>query len=97
MTFAHMDGAALLSVIELAQLLGKSPNALYHVLCLKPDELPKPVFRQHRYIRWRASDVRDWLESLEMQAWERRGAKTGGCRRGRPRKDAEAGSHRDIV
>ncbi|WP_141715400.1 helix-turn-helix transcriptional regulator [Burkholderia ubonensis] len=62
--FAQMDNAALLNPDEFGELIGKTRNAIYHMLCRAPDTLPMPVFRQNRYVRWRAGDVRAWINSL---------------------------------
>jgi predicted DNA-binding transcriptional regulator AlpA len=90
-TFANMDQSALLTVGEVGELIGKSPNALYHMLCRDPDALPKPVFRQNRYVRWRVSDVREWLQNLVAQEPAQKDAKTDGPRRGRRRLSATTG------
>ena len=79
--FARMDRASLLTAQELGQLLRKSSNAIYHMLCREPEALPKPVFRQNRYLRWRVGDVRDWIDALPSA--EIQGNTTS--RRGRPR------------
>jgi predicted DNA-binding transcriptional regulator AlpA len=84
--FAQMDRSALLTPDEFGAVIGKSRNAIYHMLCREPDALPRPVFRQNRYVRWRAGDVRDWIESLtEAQPREI----SGKGRLGRPRKNIE--------
>jgi predicted DNA-binding transcriptional regulator AlpA len=82
--FAHMDRSSLLTADELGALMGKSRNALYHMLCREPDGLPKPVFRQNRYVRWRVGDVRDWINKLPQAALREIGGKG---RRGRPRNE----------
>ncbi|WP_433864603.1 helix-turn-helix transcriptional regulator [Ralstonia wenshanensis] len=85
--FAQMDGAALLTPDEFGELIGKTRNAIYHILCRDPAALPTPVFRQNRYVRWRASDVRDWITSLPCAKPREIGDKP---RRGRRRKAADA-------
>ncbi|QCC02689.1 helix-turn-helix domain-containing protein [Cupriavidus necator H16] len=77
-----MDRCALLSPEELAELLGKSRNAIYHMLRRDEDSFPQPVLRQNRCIRWRAGDVRDWIDSLSSA--KPREIETA-RRRGRPR------------
>lgn len=80
--FAQMDGAALLTPDEFGELIGKTRNAIYHILCRDPAALPTPVFRQNRYVRWRASDVRDWIKNLPSAQPREIAEKP---RRGRPR------------
>jgi predicted DNA-binding transcriptional regulator AlpA len=87
--FAHMDRSALVTADEFGELIGKSRNAVYHMLCREPDALPKPVFRQNRYVRWRAGDVRDWIDSLTVA--QPRGI-GGNARRGRPRNTKDGGA-----
>lgn len=60
--FARFDSAALITPVEFAVLLGITPNALYHKSGL--GELPQPAIRKHRCVRWRVSDVREWLKKL---------------------------------
>lgn len=62
--FSCFDDLCLLSASEFGKLIGKSENAIYHMLCRHPDSLPPPVFRQNRYLRWRVGDVRLWLKEL---------------------------------
>ncbi len=80
--FATMDKSALINADELGQLLGKTRAAIYQILCMESGQLPAPVFRQNRYVRWRAGDVRDWLESLAVAPVREIAGKE---RRGRPR------------
>lgn len=89
-TFAGMDRSALLTPAELGELIGKSANAVYHMLCRESAGLPTPVFRQHRYVRWRVGDVKDWIEGLPIAAPD---DSNDVARRGRPRH--AAGSRRD--
>ncbi|WP_092969843.1 AlpA family transcriptional regulator [Ralstonia sp. NFACC01] len=84
--FAQMDGAALLTPDEFGELIGKTRNAIYHILCRDPAALPTPVFRQNRYVRWRASDVRDWIKNLPTTQPREIADKP---RRGRPRQAAQ--------
>ncbi|WP_155625290.1 helix-turn-helix transcriptional regulator [Burkholderia vietnamiensis] len=88
--FAQMDNAALLNPDEFGELLGKTRNAIYHMLCRAPDALPKPVFRQNRYVRWRAGDIRAWINSLPSAQPREISDKP---RRGRRRKDDEFIAH----
>lgn len=87
-TFASMDRCALMTPEEIAELLGKTRSAIYHMLRRDEDSFPQPVMRQNRCIRWRAGDVRDWLSGMasakprELNIVQRRG---------RPRKSAQNG------
>lgn len=83
--FANMDRCALLTPEDLAELLGKSRSAIYHMLRRDEDSFPQPVMRQNRCIRWRAGDVRDWINGM-VGAKPREISTVRG--RGRPRKSA---------
>ena len=60
--FARFDPAALITPTEFADLLGISPNALYHRNGL--GELPRPAIRKHPCPGWRRGGVREWLKRL---------------------------------
>jgi predicted DNA-binding transcriptional regulator AlpA len=69
-TFAQFDPSALISPKEFASLLGINPGAFYQRNMR--GQLPRPAMSRHRYVRWRAADVREWLNSLNTVA-KRRG------------------------
>lgn len=81
--FSNMDRSALLTPDEFGELIGKSRNAVYHMLRREQEAFPQPVLRQNRCIRWRAGDVRDWIDGLSCAKPREL---EGGERRGRPRK-----------
>ncbi|MGM3274262.1 MULTISPECIES: helix-turn-helix transcriptional regulator [unclassified Ralstonia] len=86
--FAHFDPTALITPAEFADLLGISPNALYHRSGL--GELPQPAIRKHRCVRWRVSDVREWLKRLSpKEDSSAEGQHPRGPRRGRRRHAVE--------
>jgi predicted DNA-binding transcriptional regulator AlpA len=57
---AHPD--TLLTRNELSEALGASPR-LFEQLSIK-GEGPRPIKLGHRTVRYRAGDIRDWLQSL---------------------------------
>jgi predicted DNA-binding transcriptional regulator AlpA len=73
-TFGQLDPSALISPKEFACLLGITPGAFYQRNM--QGEFPRPAMSRNRCVRWRAADVRDWLNGLNTVAQ----------RRGRPRK-----------
>lgn len=76
-TFARLDPSALISPKEFACLLGIKPGAFYQRNT--QGEFPRPAMSRNRCVRWRAGDVREWLNGLNA----------AGQRRGRPRKTDE--------
>ncbi|HDR9036011.1 TPA: hypothetical protein QDB07_003513 [Burkholderia vietnamiensis] len=68
--FAQLDPSALISPKEFACLLGITPGAFYQRNML--GEFPRPAMNRHRCVRWRAADVRAWLNDLGV-AGPRRG------------------------
>lgn len=72
--FAQLDPSALISPKEFASLLGIKPGAFYQRNMR--GEFPRPAMSRNRCVRWRAADVREWLNGLNTVA----------RRRGRPRK-----------
>ncbi|MCP1174484.1 helix-turn-helix transcriptional regulator [Ralstonia chuxiongensis] len=88
--FAKFDPLALISPTEFATLLGITTNAFY-----QRDgrgEFPRAVIRKNRCVRWRAVDVREWLQTLVPQEPARRdvpAADFNAPRRGRPRKSID--------
>jgi len=74
--FNAMAASALITPAEFAELLVVSENAFYQRRA--KGELPQPAIVQNRYLRWRAGDVREWLEALRPTGAE-------ALRRGRPR------------
>lgn len=91
--FAQMDSCALIKPAEFATLFGITTNAFYQRDVR--GEFPSPVMRKNRCVRWRAQDVRDWLQKLVPQEpAQREAAPTNrkefdGPRRGRRRKTVE--------
>lgn len=89
--FAKFDPLALISPTEFATLLGITTNAFY-----QRDgrgEFPRAVIRKNRCVRWRAADVREWLQTLVPQEPARLDVLAEGSntpRRGRPRKSIDA-------
>jgi predicted DNA-binding transcriptional regulator AlpA len=77
-TFGLLDQSALISPKEFACLLGITPGAFYQRNM--QGEFPLPAISRNRCVRWRAGDVRDWLNGLTAVAQ----------RRGRPRKSDSA-------
>jgi predicted DNA-binding transcriptional regulator AlpA len=75
--FAQLDPSALISPKEFACLLGITPGAFYQRNM--QGEFPRPAMSRNRCVRWRAADVREWLNGLN----------TVEQRRGRPRKTDE--------
>jgi predicted DNA-binding transcriptional regulator AlpA len=69
-TFARLDPSALISPKEFACLLGIKQGAFYERN--SKGKLPQPAMTEHRCVRWRAGDVREWLNSLNSAA-QRRG------------------------
>lgn len=69
-TFARLDPSALISPKEYACLLGIKLGAFYERN--SKGKLPRPALIEHRCVRWRAGDVRDWLNGLNPVA-QRRG------------------------
>ena len=59
-----MDSCALIKPAEFASLLGITTNAFYQRDMR--GELPPPVMRQNRYVRYRAGDIREWLNGLTV-------------------------------
>lgn len=57
-----MAASALITPAEFAELLVVSENAFYQRRA--KGELPDPAIAQNRYLRWRAGDVRAWLDAL---------------------------------
>ncbi|HEM7852808.1 MULTISPECIES: helix-turn-helix transcriptional regulator [Burkholderia] len=72
--FAQLDPSALISPKEFACLLGITPGAFYQRNM--HGEFPRPAMSRNRCVRWRAADVREWLNGLN----------TVTKRRGPPRK-----------
>lgn len=72
--FAQLDPSALISPKEFACLLGITPGAFYQRNM--HGEFPRPAMSRNRCVRWRAADVREWLNGLNGAAQ----------RRGRPRR-----------
>lgn len=68
--FAQLDPSALISPKEFACLLGITPGAFYHRNMY--GEFPRPAMSRNRCVRWRAADVREWLNGLNTVA-KRRG------------------------
>jgi predicted DNA-binding transcriptional regulator AlpA len=61
--FYELGPGILITGAQFAELLcitHAAFNAQYHA-----GKIPNPVIRQPRFVRWRVSDVRAWLESLE--------------------------------
>lgn len=73
-TFARLDPSALISPKEFACLLGIKLGAFYERN--SKGKLPRPAMAKHRCVRWRAGEVREWLNELNSVA----------RRRGRPRR-----------
>ncbi|WP_250514264.1 AlpA family phage regulatory protein [Caballeronia sp. INDeC2] len=69
-TFAQLDPCALISPKEFACLLGITPGAFYQRNM--QGEFPRPAMSRNRCVRWRAADVREWLNGLNTIA-KRRG------------------------
>jgi len=65
-TFGQLDPSALISPKEFACLLGITPGAFYQRNM--QGEFPRPAMNRHRCVRWRAGDVRDWLDNLDAVA-----------------------------
>ncbi|MFP3586198.1 AlpA family phage regulatory protein [Paraburkholderia sp. SIMBA_055] len=68
--FAQFDPSALISPKEFACLLGITPGAFYQRNM--QGEFPRPAMSRNRCVRWRAADVREWLNGLNTVA-KRRG------------------------
>ena len=57
-----MSSQQLLTLDDLAQLLGRSPDTIKKDMRRNPDAVPpRLVLPQTRLLRWRASDVELWL------------------------------------
>ena len=57
-----MSFQQLLTLDDLAQLLGRSPDTIKKDMRRNPDAVPpRLVLPQTRLLRWRASDVELWL------------------------------------
>lgn len=78
-----MGTEILLTVKDLAVILGKSEGAIRNDLSRDPEKLPL-YFKIGRSIRWRPSTVSEWLDDLEKKQNSSRNRKKR--RRGRPRK-----------
>jgi predicted DNA-binding transcriptional regulator AlpA len=77
--FRSLDPDAVIDAEEFSQLLRINRQGIYHRLHKK--ELVAPVIHRNRLVRWRVSDVRDFLRGLA----EVRKVKPDGKRVGRPR------------
>jgi predicted DNA-binding transcriptional regulator AlpA len=64
--FARLDPSALISPKEFACLLGITPGAFYQRNM--HGEFPRPAMKRNRCVRWRAADVRIWLNDLNAVA-----------------------------
>lgn len=57
-----MSSQQLLTLDDLAQLLGRSPNTIRKDMRRNPEAVPpRLVLPQTRLLRWRACDVNLWL------------------------------------
>lgn len=68
--FAQLDPSTLISPKEFACLLGIKPGAFYQRKMR--GEFPRPAMSRNRCVRWRAADVREWLNGLNTVS-KRRG------------------------
>lgn len=60
-----MSFEPLLSLNDLAKLLGRSPDTIKKDLRRNPCAVPpRLIFPNTRMLRWRACDVERWLESF---------------------------------
>jgi predicted DNA-binding transcriptional regulator AlpA len=64
--FAQLDPSALISPKEFASLIGIKPGAFYQRNMR--GEFPRPAMSRNRCVRWRAADVREWLNGLNTVA-----------------------------
>jgi len=90
-SFSRYDPLVLIGPAEFAALIGITVGAFRQRDML--GEFPQAVMRQNRCVRWRVSDVREWLHGLTPQD-KRHVAKVdvNGVpkpRRGRKRQSAE--------
>jgi predicted DNA-binding transcriptional regulator AlpA len=90
-SFSRYDPLALIGPAEFAALIGITVGAFRQRDML--GEFPPAVMRGNRCVRWRVSDVREWLQGLQPQE-KRHVAKLDGNgmpkpRRGRKRQSAE--------
>jgi excisionase family DNA binding protein len=77
---AEQKNALLISAKELAKLLNVSTRQIWRMR--SSGKLPKPLILGCHSIRWRTSEIENWLEAdaPDMKTWE---VIKGGYKRGR--------------
>ncbi len=64
--FKNFDPSVLLQVVEVAQLIG-AKNAASVYAALYRGDLPEPMIRRNRQLRWSVGQVRTHLQELEQE------------------------------
>lgn len=82
--FNSLADCSLITSDELAMLLGLPASAIYKRRL--SGDLPVPVSVGARILRWRVSDVREWLASRPLTSAKASPRREGASRAGRPRK-----------
>ena len=62
--FCELDPAVLITADEFAALMCITRAAFDFRLHI--GKVPNPVIRENRCVRWRVSDVREWLEAMQQ-------------------------------
>lgn len=63
--FKNFDASVLLGVVDVAQLIGaKNAASVYAALYRK--DLPEPMIRRNRQLRWSVGQMRTHLQDLEQ-------------------------------
>ena len=69
-----MRSAQLLTLDDLAQLLGRSPDTIKKDMRRNPDAVPpRLVLPNTRLLRWRVCDVDEWLSQFVQVSAGRKG------------------------
>ena len=94
--FGQLDGAILLTPIQVGQVIGASSVGAVYTSLYRGD-LPEPLIRRNRQIRWSVGQLREHIRMQMDELRTRQAAQTAGGqgvttangkRRGRPRKNA---------
>ncbi|WP_211622753.1 helix-turn-helix transcriptional regulator [Paraburkholderia domus] len=62
--FGKLDASTLITADELAAILCVSRQSID--FRLRAGKIPRPVVREKRCVRWRAGDVREWLDGMQQ-------------------------------
>lgn len=53
---------SLVSPADVCRIAGIGRTTLFYLV--REEKIPQPIIRQHRCVRWRLGDVRDWLDAV---------------------------------